>query len=290
MKLTNIASPRDRICTAFTLIELLVVIAIIAILAAMLLPALTRAKLKATAAVDLSNQKQLAIGWIMYADDNNDYIVGFNQMAASDWRIAPYSTAFRMPGLGGATTGPAIAKVLDEAGFKQGALAHYIRNPGIIHCPGDIRTRMPSSGAYTSYSGVAGLNGGKSYSITKRSTIRRASEAILWVEENDPRQNTSLVGVAFGETLGAWEFRNPPPAPTFTGVDWWDSPAAFHGGSSTFSFADGHSINRKWVEAATIAHAMDMSSGKYSSANITYARCRRDIDFVAPRYVTDINP
>jgi prepilin-type N-terminal cleavage/methylation domain-containing protein/prepilin-type processing-associated H-X9-DG protein len=287
MKITRSCSRASR---AFTLIELLVVIAIIAILAAMLLPALSRAKLKATAAVDLSNQKQLAIGWTMYADDNNDYIVGFNQVAVTDWRVAPYAAAFKMPPLGGATTGPALAKVLDEAGFKQGGLFQYIRNPGIIHCPGDVRTKNPASGAYTSYSGVAGLNGGKSYSITKRSTIRRATEAILWVEENDPRQNTALLGVAFGETLGAWEFRNEPPAPNYTGVDWWDSPAAFHGSSSTFSFADGHSINRKWLESATIAHALDMSTSKYSSANISYARCRRDIDFVAPRYVTKINP
>jgi prepilin-type N-terminal cleavage/methylation domain-containing protein/prepilin-type processing-associated H-X9-DG protein len=287
MKITRSCSRASR---AFTLIELLVVIAIIAILAAMLLPALSRAKLKATAAVDLSNQKQLAIGWTMYADDNNDYIVGFNQVAVTDWRVAPYAAAFKMPPLGGATTGPALAKVLDEAGFKQGGLFQYIRNPGIIHCPGDVRTKNPASGAYTSYSGVAGMNGGKSYSITKRSTIRRATEAILWVEENDPRQNTALLGVAFGETLGAWEFRNEPPAPNYTGVDWWDSPAAFHGSSSTFSFADGHSINRKWLESATIAHALDMSTSKYSSANISYARCRRDIDFVAPRYVTKINP
>ena len=273
----------------FTLIELLVVIAIIAILAAMLLPALSRAKMKATAATCLSNQKQLALCWMMYADDNNDKMVGFGQSAADHWRVGPNVPAFVMPPLPPGISTPDLAKYLDEAGFKQGAFYNYSKNPAIIHCPGDMRIKISTSFAYTSYSGVGGLNGAvsKGYCLFKRSQIKRPTEVILWVEENDPRQG-SAGGLPFGDNFGPWEFRNPPQPPSYI-EDWWDSPAVFHGNSSTFSFADGHAATRKWLDGPTISYAASMDPAKYSSSP-TYAQCARDIGFVARGYASIYNP
>ena len=249
-KTLNMNTSHNVTCRkGFTLIELLVVIAIIAILAAMLLPALSKAKLKATMAVCRSNHKQLVLGFSMYAADDGD-IMQASVTPNNSYNGAGYYLAMDLPA--GMPTATALAQTTIQ--LQTSPLYSYLgNNSAVFHCPSDRRflnLQVGSGWAYVSYSKAEGMNGcgnvpyKTSYatSYRKLGSVQFPTQSFVFIEESDPR----------GHNEGTWECSNQ---------GWIDGFAIFHGNVTTFSFADGHVESHKWNDSATIAAAQGFATG-----------------------------
>ena len=253
---------KRRNVAGFTLIELLVVIAIIAILAAILLPVLSRAKLKATEASCLNNQKQIGEGTIMYVTDFNDYIMpdeAFKQSKDAGGFWGPPDPAIWI------SQASALKQVTSDLQSKTNLLWQYAQNVGIYHCPGDTRLNLavgtgPNNyaWAYDSYAKTDNFGGGGAGAevpFKKMSQVRRPSETFAFVEQSDSR----------GYNVGTFEMVwNSPNSITFK-----DIFAMYHGDVNTFCFADGHVEYHKWIDPAVIYWGQLGASGKVFEFNET---------------------
>jgi len=262
-------SPRN----GFTLIELLVVIAIIAILAAMLLPVLAKAKVQAQGVQCMNNGSQMAKAWTMYAGDNNDRCVNNFGVAQSDYDVSK--------GLYNTWCVDVMDWSLNQQNtntslLQKGLLGPYMgQSVGSYKCPADIflsaaQTQAGFTARVRSYSmndfvGIfsdcptcadGGANSGTDYTYAgknqfntdwpqylKLASIPQTATIFVFLDEHPDSINDG-----YFDDGG----QSSPDDPTPWNNPGSDTPASFHNGACGFSFSDGHSEIHKWLNRGTV--------------------------------------
>ena len=241
---------RKQRIQGFTLIELLVVIAIIAILAAMLLPALAKAKCKANAITCMNNTKQLTLAWTMESGDNNEVLCGSRTWVAGDVSLS---------GNGSSGTAFNADDFVDINGknLTVSPLYPYVgKNVKVFKCPGDLRTTVyPRQGTLPvcrslSMNSYLGVDPGDNLSLWDKSYFgyRKTTDMIRPGPVNTfvfldagPSSNDGF----FATNMDTYDPND------MAGKRWTDVPATYHCGAGSFSFADGHSEVHKWKDSRT---------------------------------------
>jgi prepilin-type N-terminal cleavage/methylation domain-containing protein len=242
----------------FTLIELAVVLATVALLAAMLLPALAQTRQNSQVIECQANQRQLAVAWMMYARDNNDKLVPVGSLAyqPASFGENPLNDVNLQPGgiLAQFCPGNLQSSVMTAGHYytnwiKAGLIYPYIQNIAVYKCPADLSMvpynfpatfPRPSERTYSVNCYVGGMQWwDPNYKLYRKlSDMNRPGPSHTWVFiEESPT------------SIDDCYFALDPATPNL----WYNSPAVLHGNASVLTYADGHSEAHRWTDANMIS-------------------------------------